>query len=294
MVAAGAVSVQFGGAIAVTLFGAVGAGGAVALRLVIAAVILVVGTLLGQVVGARRGAGRASRHHQPSDWLAAGAFGLALAAMNLSFYEAIARIPLGPAVSVELLGPLSLAAMASRRWVDAAWVALALAGVSALGLGEDRRAPMTMTGVAFALLAGACWAGYIMLSAQAGRRFDRTDGLTLAMLLAAVVVLPIGLFSAGSALLRPDVLWRGVTIAVLSSALPYTLELLALRRIRPSTFGVLMSLEPAIASVAGLLVIDQVLGAWQWAGLVAVVVACAGVTVFAPARVTAAATAQAP
>lgn len=281
LVSIGALSVQFGGAVAVTLFDRVGASGAVTLRLVIAALILAIGTGVARAVRPRRAVTPAAVHTR-RDFTVVLAFGMALAAMNLSFYEAIARIPLGPAVSVELLGPLTLAAVGSRRWVDAGWVGLALAGVSTLGLAKNSALPMTAGGVAFALLAGGCWVAYILLSAQAGRRFARTDGLTLAMLVAAALALPFGVAAAGATLVSPAVVARGAVIAVLSSALPYTLELQALRRIRPATFGVLMSLEPAIASVAGLVVIGQVLGSWQWAGLAAVVLACAGVTVMAP------------
>jgi len=284
LVAAGAVSVQFGGAVAITLFDRVGAGGAVMLRLVVAAVILVLGTVLARVAQRWRGHRAVAARHSRADLAVAAGFGVALAAMNLSFYEAIARIPLGPAVSIELLGPLTLAAVSSRRRTDYAWVAFALAGVATLGLGENRDEPIIWPGVLFALAAGACWAAYILLSSQAGRRFARADGLAVAMVVGAVLVAPFGVAAAGSQLLASDVLWRGAAIAGLSSALPYTLELLALRRITPATFGVLMSLEPAIASVAGLVVIGQVLSGWQWLGLAAVVVACAGVTVFTPSR----------
>ena len=204
--------------------------------------------------------------------------------MNLSFYESIARIPLGPAVSIEMLGPLTLAAVSSRRWLDGLWIVVALGGVVTLGLGEshDAESTLNVSGVAFAALAGACWALYIVLSSRTAARFPRTDGLTIAMVVAAVLVVPFGIAGAGDALLTGSALWRGAAIAVLSSGLPYSLDLFALRRITPGTFGVLMSLEPAIASVAGLVVIGQVLTLVQWLGLVAVVVACAGVTVFAP------------
>lgn len=282
LVGAGAVSVQFGGAVAVTLFDDVGAAGAVTLRLVIAMVLLLVGTAAARVLVRSHRVPGARRTRQ--DWLTVVAFGVALAAMNLSFYEAIARIPLGPAVSIEMLGPLTLAAVTSRRWLDGLWILVALGGVVTLGLGEshDGTGGLTAPGVAFAVLAGVCWALYIVLSSRTAARFPRTDGLTVAMVVAAALVVPFGLVGAGDTLLEGSVLWRGAAIAVLSSGLPYSLDLFALRRITPGTFGVLMSLEPAIASVAGLLVIGQVLTLVQWLGLVGVVVACAGVTVFAP------------
>lgn len=283
LVGAGAVSVQFGGAVAVTLFDRVGAAGAVTLRLVIAMLLLLVGTGVARVLVRSH---RVPVTRRGSDWATVVAFGVALAAMNLSFYESIARIPLGPAVSIEMLGPLTLAAVSSRRWLDGLWIVVALGGVVTLGLGEshDAAARLTVPGVAFAALAGACWALYIVLSSRTAARFPRTDGLTVAMVVAAVLVTPFGLVGAGGdALLAGSALWRGAAIAVLSSGLPYSLDLFALRRITPGTFGVLMSLEPAIASVAGLVVIGQVLTPVQWLGLVAVVVACAGVTAF-PAR----------
>lgn len=281
LVASGAVSVQFGAAVAVTLFRDIGAAGAVTARLVIAMLLLVVATLVGRWLHR----GRPARRHTRGDWLTAAAFGVALAAMNLTFYESIARIPLGVAVAIELLGPLGLAAASSRRRLDVVWVLLAVAGVATLGLGESRGgAPVTAAGVGFGLAAGVFWAVYIVLSARTGARFERTDGLTAAMVVAAVLVTPVGLAGAGTALFTGHALWRGAVIALLSSGLPYSLDLLALRRIPPGMFGLLMSLEPAIASLAALVVVGQVLSAWQWAGLVAVVVACAGVTVFAPAR----------
>ena len=281
LVGAGAVSVQFGGAVAVTLFGAVGAAGAVTLRLVIAMALLLVGTAVARLAFRSH---RAPVTRRGSDWATVVAFGVALAAMNLSFYEAIARIPLGPAVSIEMLGPLTLAAVTSRRRLDALWILVALGGVVTLGVGESHDAAgLTVPGVAFAALAGVCWAAYIVLSSRTAARFPRTDGLTVAMIVAAALVLPFGIVGAGGALLTASALWRGSAIAVLSSGLPYSLDLFALRRITPGTFGVLMSLEPAIASVAGLVVVGQVLTPVQWLGLAAVVVACAGVTVFAPA-----------
>ncbi|MHA3703321.1 EamA family transporter [Jatrophihabitans sp. YIM 134969] len=285
LVGAGAVSVQFGGAVAVTLFDRVGAAGAVTLRLVIASVLLLLGTAVARlVVRSHRGtfSGRTRR-----EWATVLAFGVALAAMNLSFYESIARIPLGPAVSIEMLGPLTLAAVSSRRWLDGLWIVVALGGVVTLGLGEshDAASSLNVSGVAFAALAGACWAVYIVLSARTAAIFPRTDGLTVAMLVAAVLVLPAGLAGVGAdALLAWPALWRGAAIALLSSGVPYSLDLFALRRITPATFGVLMSLEPAIASVAGLVVIGQVLTPVQWVGLVLVVAACAGVTVFSNRR----------
>ncbi|MGR8009957.1 EamA family transporter [Streptomyces hypolithicus] len=245
MVVAGGLSVQFGSAVAVTIMPSTGAAGVVALRLAAAAIILLV------VCRPRvRGYGRA-------DWGTVAAFGLAMAGMNGLFYQALDRIPLGVAVTLEVLGPLALSVFASRRAMSVVWAGLALGGVALLsGGGFDRLDPV---GAAYALAAGGCWAAYILFSARTGRRFPQADGLALAMALAAVISLPLGIAGAGGALLEPGTLALGAAVAVMSSVLPYTLELLALRRLPAATFAVLMSLEPAIAAVAGFLVLSQAL-----------------------------------
>ncbi|MET9515476.1 EamA family transporter [Streptomyces sp. NPDC002994] len=245
MVVAGGLSVQFGSAVAVTIMPSTGAAGVVALRLAVAAVILLV------VCRPRvRGYARA-------DWGTIAAFGLAMAGMNGLFYQALDRIPLGVAVTLEVLGPLALSVFASRRAMSIVWAALALGGVALLsGGGFDRLDPV---GAAYAVAAGGCWAAYILFSARTGRRFPQADGLALAMAVAALISLPIGLAEAGSGLLEPRTVALGVAVALMSSVLPYTLELLALRRLPAATFAVLMSLEPAIAAVAGFLVLHQAL-----------------------------------
>lgn len=177
-------------------------------------------------------------------------FGVAMAAMNGLFYQSVARIPLGPAVTLEVLGPLTLSVLASRRAVNLVWAALALAGVFLLGGGGF--SGLDPLGVAFALAAGAMWAAYIVFSARTGRRFPQADGLALAMAVAAVLFLPLGVLESGTKLLDPTTFALGAAVAVLSSVLPYTLELLALRRLPASTFAILMSLEPALAATAGL------------------------------------------
>jgi inner membrane transporter RhtA len=225
------------------------------------------------------------RGHDRRDlWLAA-AFGLTLAAMNFSFYESINRIPLGAAVTCEFVGPLSIAVFGSRRPRDLLWVALAAAGILLLATpsGSGLNAP----GVILALVAGGWWAAYIFLSARTGRAFPGGTGLSLAMIVASVLILPVGLVDGGANLLRPEVLAAGVAVAVLSSLIPYSLEFEALRRMPAHVFGVLMSLEPAAAAIAGLIVLDQVLKANEWAGMGLVIVASAGATRFAtPATVT--------
>jgi len=269
LVAVGAVSVQCGAALATRLFAQVGPAGAVTLRLALAAVLL---AATARPRARRLGAMR------PADLGVAVAFGVVLAAMNLCFYEAIARIPLGVAVTVEFAGPLAVTIGGSRRRSDLVWAVLAGAGVFLLAgghlLGGSGR--LDPAGVGLALLAGAFWAGYILLSAQTGRRFGGTTGLSVAMVAAAVAIVPVGAAAAGAALLRPAVLALGLLVAVLSSVIPYSLELAALRRVTPRAFGILLSMDPAIAALVGLVVLGQHLTVTEVAALLAVVAANAG------------------
>jgi inner membrane transporter RhtA len=219
------------------------------------------------------------RGHDGRDlWLAA-AFGLSLAGMNWTFYQAIDHIPLGPAVTCEFVGPLGVAVAGSRRPLDLLWVGLAAAGI--LLLTAPGGSGLNATGVILALVAGLWWAAYILLSARVGRAFPGGTGLALAMVVAGLLVLPAGIADGGSNLLRPEVLAAGLGVAVLSSLIPYSLELEALRRLSPHVFGVLMSLEPAAAALAGLIILGQVLKANEWAGMALVIVASAGATRFA-------------
>ncbi|WP_405925060.1 EamA family transporter [Streptomyces sp. NBC_00035] len=258
LVLAGGISVQFGGALAVTLMPRVGALGVVALRLAVAAIVLLV--LCRPKV----------RGYSRADWGTIVVFGITMAAMNGLFYQSVDRIPLGTAVTLEVLGPLALSVLASRRAVNLVWAGLALGGVFLLGGGGF--SSLDPLGVAFALSAGAMWATYIVFSARTGRRFPQADGLALAMVVAAVVFLPLGIVESGSKLLVPTTIALGAAVAVLSSVLPYTLELLALRRLPASTFAILMSLEPAIAATAGFLVLNQALSLTE-AGAIALVIA---------------------
>lgn len=256
------VSVQFGGALAATLLPMVGVVGSVALRLTLAT------ALLWAFVRPR------VRGRSAADWGVVALFALALTSMNLAFYGSLTRLPIGVAVTIEFLGPLALAAVLSRRLRDAAAVLAALAGVVLIS--EALTTPwaeLDLLGILLAATAGACWAAYIVLSRRTGARFEGLDGIAICMALGAVVTLPMGLFTAGSALWAPEALLRGLGIALLSSAVPYSLELLALRHLRSGTFGVLLSLEPAAAALAGLLVLGQVLGAAQLAGMALVVLA---------------------
>ncbi|MEE1755732.1 EamA family transporter [Streptomyces sp. SP18CS02] len=245
LVVAGGLSVQFGSAVAVLLMPRAGALGVVTLRLLLAAAVLLV------VCRPKL------RGHSRADWGTVVAFGIAMAGMNILFYQAASRIPLGAAVTLEVLGPLALSVIASRRLVNVVWAGLALCGVVMLsGGGFDRLDPL---GAVFALSAGVMWATYIVFSARTGRRFPQADGLALAMVVGAVVSLPLGVVEAGSKLLVPSTVGLGLAVALMSSVLPYTLELLALRRLPAPTFAVLMSLEPAIAAGAGFLVLHQAL-----------------------------------
>ncbi|MFI9724301.1 EamA family transporter [Streptomyces sp. NPDC052396] len=262
LVLTGTVSVQFGSAVAALLFPRAGALGVVALRVTIAAV------LLWAVCRPRL------RGHSRTDWAVAGAFGLALGGMNLLFYQAIDRMALGPAVTLEVLGPLLLSVVAARRAVSLVWAGLAIVGVFLLG--QDGLGRLNPAGAAFALGAGAMWAAYIVFNSRAGARFPRLDGLAVAMAVAALVSLPVGVASAGARLLQPEVLGLGAVVALLSSGVPYALELLALRRLPAATFAVLMSLAPALAALAGFLVLGQALSALQCLAIALVVAASAG------------------
>lgn len=271
LVAAGAVSVQFGAALATGLFDRVGPAGAVTLRVLFAAAVLAV------VVRPRPSLVRLLPRRR-ADLAVVVAFGLVLGGMNLLFYASIARIPLGVAVTVEFVGPLAVTIGGSRRRLDLLWAALVAAGVLLLAgpglLGGHRH--LDPVGVGLALGAGACWAAYILLSTQTGRRFPGSTGLALSMVVAAVALLPVGLATAGARLWHPEVLAVGLAVAVLSSALPYSLELAALRRLTPRAFGILASLDPAVAALAGLLVLGQHLSLTELGALVAVAVANAG------------------
>ncbi|MFE6692079.1 DMT family transporter [Streptomyces sp. NPDC057743] len=262
LVIGGIVSLQFGSSVAVLLFPRAGALGVVTLRLVVASLVLLV-VCRPKVRGYGRG-----------DWATVVAFGVALAGMNSLFYQAIDRIPLGAAVTLEFLGPLILSVATSRRLLSVVWALLALGGVGLLGrAGFDG---LNLVGAGCAVAAGGLWAAYILLSARTGQRFPQADGLALAMTVAAVLSLPLGVASAGAALLNPVAVGLGAAVALMSSVLPYTLELLALRKLPASGFAVMMSLEPAAAATAGFLVLGQALG---WVELVAiglVVVASAG------------------
>ena len=258
-------TLQVGAAFAVTLFDELGAAGASLLRLGLAAGVLVAWWR------PRLGG------HARADLAVVAAFGIALGTMNLAIYEAMDRIPIGVAVTIEFAGPLGLAVALSRRALDLLWVALAVAGILLL-TDPFGASGLNAAGVGFALLAAAAWAVYIPLSARTGRLFPGGSGLALAMAFATLLVAPAGIAAGGERLLEPALLAAGAGVALASSVIPYSLELESLRRIPARVFGVLMSLEPAVATLAGFLVLGQALGARDLFAIGLVVAASAGVT----------------
>ena len=261
LVLASVASVQLGAAVATTLFDELEPGGTVLLRTGFAAVILVAIWRPAIARGAR------------GPLRDAALFGCALAAMNLSFYAALDRIPLGIAVAFEFVGPFAVAVAGSRRPLDLVWVALAATGILLL---SPIHGSLDGLGVAFALLAGCFWAAYIVLTARIGRSFAGGEGLALGMAFSTLLLLPVGVVAAGGELGDPGLLAIGLAVAVLSSAIPYSLELEALRRLPKGTFGVLMSLEPAVAALVGLVVLGQDLSAVEVLAIGCVVSASAG------------------
>lgn len=258
----GIVSVQIGAALAKQLFDTVGSVGAVALRLFFAAIVLLV-------------VWRPTLRLDRQTWRVVAAYGAVLGAMNLTFYLALALAPLGVVVTIEFLGPLAVAVAGSRRPLDGLWALLAAGGVLLL---TENRGETHLAGILLALAAGAFWATYIVLSAALGRRTSDGRGLALGMTLAAILVVPIGLLDTGKVLFEPRVLVIGLTVALLSSVIPYSLELEALRRMPAKVFGVLMSLEPAVAAIVGMLVLGEILAPVQWLAVLLVVTASAGAT----------------
>jgi len=263
LVIAGIVSVQVGATIAKGLFDLVPPTAMVWLRLITSALILL-------LVARPRLTGHSGR-----DWLIVLGFGVSLLVMNWAIYQSFARIPLGIAVTIEFLGPLTVAVIGSRRLTDLIWVALAGMGVALLGLS---RATLTLAGVGFALLAALGWAFYILLSAQTGRRWPGISGIAIASMVGAIVLAPPAIVEAGSQMLNPTILALGFAIGLLSSVIPYSFELIALRRIPPRVFSILMSLEPAAAALAAMILLGEFLSLVQWLAMGCVVVASIGAT----------------
>jgi inner membrane transporter RhtA len=242
------------------VFDQVGAAGMVFLRLFWAAVILC-------AYSRPRLRGR-TRH----DWVVMAAFGALTATLCLTGYAAVDRLPLGLVVTLQLLGPLGLAVAMSHRAREFVWTAVAVAGVIMLGRSSGH---IDMVGVALSLTGAAAWVGYILLSASTGRRFPGVTGLALALAVAALLVAPVGIAQGGTALLRPTVLLIGIVVALMTAVINFALELVALRQMPPRTFGVLMSLSPAVAALAGFVVLDQRLSLLQVTGIALVIAASA-------------------
>jgi len=263
----GMLSLQCGATFAKSLFPAVGVAGTSALRVGFSALILI----------AVWRPWRRSLPAREAGWIAL--YGTALGLMNLLFYLALARLPLGPAVAIEFVGPLAVALIASRRRSDFLWIGVAVAGLALL-LPIASRDGLDPVGILLDLGAALCWALYILFGQRAGR-VDGGQAVSLGMFTAAIVVAPFGLAEAGSALLTPGILAAGFAVALMSSALPYSLEMVALRRLDRKSFGVLMSLEPAVAACAGLVLLGERISAVQWLAIALVIAASVGITVSA-------------
>ncbi|RYB96769.1 EamA family transporter [Nocardioides glacieisoli] len=263
LVLIGILSVQIGAAIAKGLFGEISPTAMVWLRLMTSALVLA-------AVARPRFTGRSRR-----DWFVVLGFGASLATMNWGIYQSFSRLPLGIAVTIEFIGPLTLAVLGSRHARDLVWVLLAGVGVALLGF---QPADLDLLGVLYALLAGAAWAAYILLSASTGRRWAGFDGLAVASIVAALGMTVPALLSAGSDLWDGRILLIGALVGLLSSVIPYSCELVALRSLRPAVFGILMSLEPAAAALAAIVVLSEHLSVLQWLAIACVVAASIGAT----------------
>ncbi len=259
----GILSVQFGAAIAKDLFDRIDPTAMVFLRLLTSALVL--------LAIARP----ALRTRTRQDWLVVAAFGATLGLMNWAIYQSFARIPLGIAVTIAVVGPLTIAVIGSRRARDLVWVALAGIGVALLGFEPEG---VNLPGVLFALLAGASWAAYILLSASTGRRWPGLDGLAVASVLATLLLTLPAIHVGGGTLLDPEILALGAAVGLLSSVIPYSFEMAALRRLRPAVFSILMSLEPAVAALAAVVVLQEFLAPVEWVAMACVIVASVGAT----------------
>ncbi|WP_440056850.1 EamA family transporter (plasmid) [Pseudoalteromonas sp. T1lg65] len=256
------ITIQSGASIAKQLFPAVGPDGTTAYRLGFSALILCLVFRPWRKL--------------PDNWYPLIVYGLCLGGMNLTFYFAIERIPLGIGVALEFTGPLAVALMSSKRKRDYLWVAFAVAGILLLlpDLGDvDGLDPI---GVLLALVAGACWAGYILFGKRSGSSGSGSSTVALGMAIAAVVIVPIGAVSQGAALLNWQLIPLGIAIGLLSSALPYSLEMFALRKMPAQGFSIMMSVEPAIAAVAGFMILGESLTVWQWFAIFMVIIASLG------------------
>lgn len=260
------ISVQGGASVAKHLFPFIGASGTASLRIGFSALILlaVFRTNLFKL--------------DKKQWLYCLAYGTCLGAMNLVFYFAIKRIPLGLGVTLEFTGPLALALLGSRKLLDLLWVLLACLGIVLIAPWQNNN--VDLLGAALAVLAGALWAGYIVLGGKVSELMKGGDAVAVGMIFATAFVLPFGIFSGGLAAVNGSLLLIGVAVALLTSAIPFTLEMGALRQLSSKTFGILMSLHPAVGALSGLLFLEEYLSPAQWASIICVILASIGATYF--------------
>ncbi|MCQ9636016.1 DMT family transporter [Chryseobacterium sp. WG14] len=260
------ICVQGGASIAKQLFPAIGAIGTVSLRIVLSAVLL---TLINRPKFLQ---------FTKQKWKYCALYGIGLAAMNLIFYMAIQRIPLGLAVTVEFAGPLFLALALSRKLLDVVWALLACVGILLIVPWQSNHIDLTGLGLAF--LAGMFWAGYIVMGGKVSKIMDGKDAVTTGMLFASLVIIPFTIWDGAVFNLTPTLFIKGLGVAILSSALPFSLEMMALKRLPAKTFSILMSLEPAFAAFSGLLFLSESLTFLQWISIACVIAASIGTTVF--------------